>query len=926
MTTVPTLILLISLAIGLPGSAPRHLPATGSVPAVREKPIDLRCEYLRDPAGIGVPNPRLSWVTESAVRNWRQSAWSVLVASTPELLAKGRGDLWESGKVASDRSIQVEYAGKPLPSGITCWWKVCVWDNGGRRSEWSEPASWTMALLNPGDWKAAWIGPPVPEKAEAPAPLVRKEFNLDKAPERAIAHVNVLGYYELYINGNKVGEDVLSPAVSDLSLRSFSRTYDIGHYLHSGANCIGLWLDKGWYRKGAMGRVHIDLTMGGKPMVIGTDSTWTWAPGPSTPLGNWAWDGMGGERYDARAEIPGWCQPGCRQGDWKPVPVVGAPPGAVTAQSCPPNRIGEVIPLKSATALGPGLCVLDFGTNLSGWLSLKMPPMKAGSRVVMHYADKKFQTPEGDDTPAGKLKPTSAKTFTTSAGPVSYQTFNQADEFISAGKPGEQFCSRFNYHGFRYVIIEGLPAPPAPADAGALLVESDLETAGSFECSNELFNRIHRANLWTLRCLDLGGYMVDCPHRERLGYGDGQVGIESLVMNRDAAALYGKWAVDWLDAQNPSTGEMTHTAPNSGGGGGPGWGGAGCVLPWKLFIYYGDTRLLEKAYEPMKRYIGFLEGKCTAGVMRHYGGEWDFIGDWVAVGRGMDTNNWPGKDAAELFNNCYRLYLWEQLAKAADALGKREEAQNARQRIREIAPLVHSAYYDSGKKIYVINEQAYQLMPLMTGVVPETLRGEVMRKLEECILLKNRGHLDTGMLGTYFLIQYLQEAGRNDLLYTIFNQETYPGWGYMLAQGATTLWEQWNGYWSQIHSCFTSPGGWFYQGLAGILPDASAPGFKKFTIRPAIVGDLTWVKCSYHSAHGLIISNWKRTGNRLETEVTVPANTTATLWLPATDEKTVTESGKPASSADGVRFVGKGKGMARFELGSGNYRFGSDVR
>jgi alpha-L-rhamnosidase len=540
----------------------------------------------------------------------------------------------------------------------------------------------------------------------------------------------------------------------------------------------------------------------------------------------------------------------------------------------------------------------------------------------MYYADKKFEAPEGDSTPAGFIRSSSQRNFDTPNGRVSYQTFNQADEYISAGEAGA-FCSRFNYHGFRYVIIEGLPAPPDLRDAEALLVESDLETDGSFECSNDLFNRIHQTNLWTLRCLNLGGYMVDCPHRERLGYGDGQVGIESLVMNRNAAAFYGKWAIDWLDAQNQATGEMTHTAPFSGGGGGPGWGGAGCVLPWKLFTYYGDTRLLEQAYEPMRRYVDFLEAKCTDGVLRHYGGEWDFIGDWVAVGRGMDTNNWPQKPAAELFNNCYRLYLWEQLAKTADALGKTEEAGRCRLKISEIKPLIHTAYYDGQQKLYVLNEQAYQLMPLMTGLVPDDLVKPVMQKLEDCILLKNQGHLDTGMLGTYFLIQYLMETGRNDLLYTMFNQETYPGWGYMLSQGATTLWEQWNGFWSQIHSCFTSPGGWFYQGLAGIRADASAPGFKSFLIKPAIAGDLAWVKCSYNSVHGRIVSNWERTGSNLVMEVTVPANTTATLFVPAAGESSVTESGKPASGAKGVRFLRMEERAAVYTLESGTYTFRS---
>jgi alpha-L-rhamnosidase len=289
----------------------------------------------------------------------------------------------------------------------------------------------------------------------------------------------------------------------------------------------------------------------------------------------------------------------------------------------------------------------------------------------------------------------------------------------------------------------------------------------------------------------------------------------------------------------------------------------------------------------------------------------------------MDTSNWPSKPAAELFNNCYRLYLWDLHARAATALGKDEEATAARKRIQEIQPLVHAAFYDSAQQGYGPDEQAYRLMPLMTGVVPQDLRPAVMRRLEEGILSK--GHLDTGMLGTYFLIHYLVENGRNDLLERVFSHTNYPGWGYMLAQGATTFWEQWNGFYSQIHSCFTSPGGWFYGGLAGIQPDESAPGFKRFIIRPALVRDLQWAKARYDSIHGRILSHWRITGQRLELEVTIPANTSATIFVPAVDPNQVMESGLSATQAVGVKLLREEEKTAVFEVGTGHYRFVSDL-
>jgi alpha-L-rhamnosidase len=894
---------------------------------------NTRCEYLVDPCGIDATKPRLSWVIEerdqkSETRNQKQTAYHVLVASTPELLAKDQGDLWDSGKVESDQSIQVEYRGKPLDSRMRCHWKVRVWSSSTLASaprplvpsSWSEPAMWSMGLLESASWSAKWIGFPAAETS----PWMRKEFKLEVKPETAMVFVNVRGYYELYVNGEKVGDEVLSPAVSDLRKRSLYRAHDIGNLLRAGDNCIGLWLGRGWSRAGIQARAQIHMTVGGQDVVVGTDRSWSFSPSTHSLLGTWAWGNFGGECVDARRDIPDWSKAGCKTGEWKPVTECDAPKGQVVAQSCEPNRIGAVIPLAKCTALAANVWELDFGTNLTGWLRLKMPGLEAGQKVVMRLADKRFQTPAGDKTPAGDIKASAEWTIKTDEGEIAYQTFKQIDEFISAGKTGEEFCSKFNYHGFRYVIVEGLPKAPEKGDAEALLIESDLKEAGDFECSNDLFNRIHKVNVWTLRSLNLGGYMVDCPHRERLGYGDGQLGVESMAMSRNAPAFYAKWTEDWLDGQK-GTGDLPHTAPDEGGGGGPAWGAAGCVLPSKLYQYYGDKRLLERAYEPVRKYVEFLEGRCKDGILRAYGGKWDYIGDWVPPERGMDTKNWPDKPAAELFNNCYRIYLIEQLAKAAEVLGKTDELQHWNARLQEIRPLIHKEFYDVANKQYVIDEQAYQLMPLMTGVVPDELKKTVMKRLEELIQVKSNGHLDTGMLGTYFLLQYLQESGRNDLVYAIMNQTTYPGWGYMLSQGATTLWEQWNGYFSQIHSCFTCPSGWFYQGLAGIRPDATAPGFKKILIKPAIVGDLTWVKAHYDSPYGRIVSHWKREGNELTIQATIPVNTTATIHVPAKDAAGVTEGGNVIDKAEGIKFRRMENNAAVYSVGSGYYQFKSTL-
>ena len=506
------------------------------------------------------------------------------------------------------------------------------------------------------------------------------------------------------------------------------------------------------------------------------------------------------------------------------------------------------------------------------------------------------------------------------------QTYNQRDRFICGGGSGEEFCSRFNYHGFRWAIVEGLARTPELSDAEAELIGADFETRGGFACSSDQLNRMHQVNLWTIQCLSQSGFLSDCPHRERLGYGDGQVSIESCMMNFMMQPFYSKWSTDWCDGADPNTGFMPHTAPQyKSGGGGPAWGGAGQALTWRNYLYYQDTRIVERNLDACQRHIAAIEAYAKDCIVRAFGGQWDFIGDWVPPERGMDTKNWPPKPAAEFFNNCYLIYLREQWAQMAEVLGRQDEAKACRAEVERLRPLIHAAFFDKEKQLYVLDEQSYYLMPLLTGIVPKELRPVILKKLEECIRVTRKGHLDTGMLGTYFLLNYLIEIGRNDLLWLVVTQKDYPGWGYMLEQGATTWWEQWNGYWSQIHSCFTSLDGWFYQGLAGIRPDELVPGFRKVIIKPAVVGDLTWVKCYHDSPYGRIASNWKLEGLKLMMEVKIPANTTATVYVPTNDAAGVTESGKLADKAVGVKFLRIENSAAVYTVGSGTYRFQSNL-
>lgn len=398
------------------------------------------------------------------------------------------------------------------------------------------------------------------------------------------------------------------------------------------------------------------------------------------------------------------------------------------------------------------------------------------------------------------------------------------------------------------------------------------------------------------------------------------------MMNFDAARFFEKWGRDWRLAQNPRDGALPNIAPPiTRGGGGPPWAGMIAALPWQHYLHYGDTRVLADNLQAARRYTEYLDARATNHVLRAWGEGFDFLGDWVPPRRGMDTKNWPTREMAELFCNGYRVHLWQLVENMAAALGRTGEVAHARQRIATIRPAIHAAFYDTANQRYVIDEQIYYALPLLTGITPEAERPAVMANLVKCLSEKNQGHLDTGMLGTKFLLPFLSDAGRDDLVLAIYQKKDYPGWGYMLEQGATTLWEQWNGYWSQIHSCFSSADNWLYQGLGGIRPDPSAPGFKKIMIKPAVVGNLTWVKSHHDSPYGRIISHWKRHHQQLTVELTIPANTTATVYLPATDASSVTESGNTLGQMKGVTFKRLENSAAVYQVGSGTYRFQSTL-
>jgi len=853
----------------------------------------LRCEYLSDPAGIDIQKPRLSWMFSTG----GQSAYRILVASSPAALLKDRGDVWDSGRVESAQNAWIDYGGKALASGQRVYWKVRVWGKDGKASPWSAPATWSMGLLQASDWKAKWIGEARPaghtEGTPLPFPWLRKTFTLTAKPARAVAYVNPLGYYELYINGKKVDDHVLSPAVSDYSKRNLYAAHEVAKYLVPGKNVIALWLGRGWYVKGHPGVVHdgplvraqLEISMGSRsPVRVITDETWKLRESPLSPLGRGlAFGDYGGERHDAALDLPNWNSLKLDDSGWQAAAVFEPPQVLTAAQMVEPNRLMETIPAVRVDTYEKGGWVIDLGRAFTGWLEVQLPVIAKGKTVKLEYSDQL----EPDKPAPGEA----ARPRRNPAGLPNM--FNQRDEIVGNGQ-AVTFRSRFNYHGFRYVRVTGIGTAPDVKGAKGYLIRTAYDRAGEFTCSNDLLNQIYTMVTRTYEALTLGGYVVDCPTRERLGYGgDAGTSFETGMYNFATGGLYNRWLANWRDAQEPTTGSLPHTAPNyqDKGGGGPMWGGMVVTLPWQMYLQYGDTRALETNYPMIRKWLGYLESECTGNLLLDHKShgivmrEWNFLGDWLTP-KGSYRNTSPDPSPAQSINSAHYVYQLQLAAKIAKVLGKDADAAEYSERASAVSKAFQAKFYNAAEHGYTNGDSFQEAFPLLTGIVPPELRKDVMAKLENVILVQNRGHLDTGMHGTYFVMKYLMAADRNDLVYEMTSKRDYPGWGYMLANGATTSWEGWTGA-SHIHDTLISIGAWFIEGVAGIQSDGESAGFKHFVIKPAVVGDLTFAKAKYRSIHGDIVSDWRVDNGTFKLSVTVPPGTSATVYIPGGRTSTV---------------------------------------
>jgi len=898
---------------------------------------NLRCEYREQPLGIDVAKPRLSWVIaersqKTEIRGQKQTAYQVLVAASPELLAEDKGDLWDSGKVASDQSIQVEYAGQPLASRMRCFWKVRVWDKAGKASAWSQPALWTMGLLQPADWEAKWIGSDDSAKSSLgiapwgqltqdarrlPARYLRREFAVEKKVAHATAYVCGLGFFDLFLNGAKVSDNVMDPALSDYAKAAYYVTFDVTQQLRKGANAIGVILGNGrFYAPRSQTPVvtqnynlpklclqlEVEYTDGTRDEIV-SDPAWKLTTTGPIQANN-EYDG---EEYDARLEMPGWNQAGFNDVKWASAQLVAAPGGGLKSQMIEPMRITQVIHPVAITNPAPGIYLVDMGQNFYGTVRMKAHgPRGTEMRMVSAYGLK----------PDGTLKM------------ADNRSARCTDVYTFKGQGTEVWNPRFKGQGFRRVQVTGFPGTPTVDNFEGLVIHTDAEPVGEFQCSNDLINRIHRAMNWGMGMF-LRSAPLDPDRDERQPWtGDPAKDAESEAFNWKVAPFYAKWMED-VERSQRADGSIPDVTMYWTFGAGVEWPSVFTIIPDWFIDFYGDSRVGETHYAAMKKWV--LEMMRRHQLPDATLKETSY-GDWCDAYTMDGKVSDKGLTPRDLVSTAYQYHNCRIIQRLAKLMGQADDEHTFAAMADQLKAAFNQKFLDPKTHIYLGGTQCGCVLALAFELVPEDQRDAVIANLIDDIMVKHNGHLTVGLIGMQWLMQTLTEIGRPEVAWTIATQTTRPSWGYMLAKGATTIWERWDydtrGPGMNSEALLIQAGNldaWFYQTLAGINYDRQQPGFKHIVIKPTLAGDLTWVKAHFDSAFGRIGSNWKKDGSFLTMEITVPANTTATVYVPTEDAASVTESRKPAAQADNVKFLRLENHTAVYAIGAGNYRFRSKL-
>ncbi len=877
---------------------------------------NLRCEYACNPLGLDVQRPRLSWILSSDRRGTAQVGYRVRVAESAETLAAGRADVWDSGRVASDQSVSVEYAGDELHSGQRCYWTVEVWDNHGCTATAAEAAWFEMGLLHPEDWQAVWIGSPacLPGRSL----LVVHDFKLAKPVRRARAYVAGIGYHYFHINGQAVGDHVLDPAPTDYAKRVLYVTHDVTALLREGGNVIGAELGNGWYgMPKLLLQLNIEFT-DGTCQVVATQYNWPFLAGPT--LSNSIYDG---EVYDARAERPGWDSPGYSHGRtsdrlecWFRSLVTSAPGGKLASQMLEPIRVVDTLRPVGLSQPLPGVWVFDLGQNFAGWARLRVQG-PAGTRITLRFGE----TCRDD-------------------GMVNQDNLLIAraeDVYILKGNGVEQWEPRFTYHGFRYVQVQGWPGEPTLDSLDGRVVRSSVARRGRFECSSDLINRIHRAILWT-EGSNLHGIPTDCPQRsERLGWlNDMTARSEEAIYNYEMPRFITKFMDDLAENQD-AAGTISDTVPYHVGNR-PADPVSVCylLLPWLMYQHYGDRRLIERHYAGMKAWVDYLTTRTRNHIVQY-----SYWGDWAppaGLGRQVSAAGSPASAhiSGQTISTGMYYYQLVLLARMAGLLGRQDDRQAYERLAEQVAEAFNREFWNEQAGGYGLNSQSSNCLALYLDLVPTSRRARVLENLVRSVMEEFGGHLTTGNICTKYLPEALSRSGRSDVSWRLVTQEDYPSWGHMLANGATTMWERWElatggGMNSHNHAMLASIGAWFYRVLAGLRVDESGPGWRAFVVQPHLVTGLDWVSAELPTVRGLVKVSWRRRGRGVEMDVTIPANARARVFMPTTPDASEAEvlldgqaawrQGALVGPIDGVLGADCDDGCVIFEMGSGEYHF-----
>jgi len=883
-------------------------------------PAYLRCEYRVDPLGMDETSPRLSWIVESDGRNQRQTSYRILVASSPGILSEDRGDLWDTDRVESSETINIVYGVERLGSRRRCYWKVRVWDAEGRPSSWSGPALLSMGLLGESDWQADWIGYDRPREEEPegepevevlnlpPSRYLRTSFRSDRQVHRAIAYITVLGICDVYLNGERIGEDYFNPGWTDYAKRVYYRTYDVTGMVRSGENTMGAVLADGWF-SGYLGwrqdirdhygsrlrlraQLHIEYTDGSEEVIV-SGPDWKASTGPLREA-----DLYMGEAYDARLEMEGWDSPGFDDSGWEEVDTGAELTPAVQAHPGPPVRaVAEFTPVSIAEPR-PGEYVVDLGQIFAGVVRISVRG-RPGQKITIRHAE--------------RLNPD---------GTIYIENLRGAratDYYICKGDGVETWSPRFTFHGFQYVELTGLSEPPIEDSVTGIALSSATPLAGSFECSEQMLNRLHQNVYWT-QAANFIDIPTDCPQRdERLGWtGDAQVYVRAAAMNTDVQTFFTKWLIDLEDAQR-ADGQFPTVAPLkiSGGDGGPAWADAGVICPWTIYEVYEDKRLLARRYDSMKRFIEFCRGRSTPDLLPPE--DFHAFGDWLNIQ--ADTPK-------EVIYTAYFAYSTKLTARAAEVLGRMSEAAEYNTLFEGIRSAFNRAYVQEDGRILGDTQTSY-VLALAYDLVEGDRREQAAQHLISRIRERD-WHLSTGFVGTKDLMLVLTKIGATDVAYRLLHNDTFPSWGFTIRHGATSIWERWDGWTPEAgfqdpgmnsfaHYSFGAVYQWMVENIGGIR--SNGPGYRNITIAPQPDGRITWARVGYNSIRGPIQSQWKTEGLTLSLDVTIPANTTARVVIPTADPGDVTESGRAVRDAEGVEGVSVEHGRVIVTVGSGVYHF-----